>query len=52
MKMKFILNLIKKLILLFKKTKKKPVINITKGEDEEVIEFYNEFGVGLNNIIR
>ena len=38
--------------MLFKKTKKKPVINITKGEDEEVIEFYNEFAVGLNNIIR
>tara|TARA_R110000772_G_scaffold155732_3_gene266759 strand:- start:829 stop:981 length:153 start_codon:yes stop_codon:yes gene_type:complete len=50
--MKFILNIIKKIIALFKKTNKKPVINITKGEDEEVIEFYNEFGVGLNNIIR
>ena len=50
--MKFILNLIKKIIMLFKKTKKKRVINITKGEDEGVIEFYNEFAVGLNNIVR
>jgi len=50
--MKFILNLIKKIIMLFKKTKKKRVINITKGEDKEVIEFYNEFAVGLNNIVR
>ena len=49
--MKFILNLIKKIIALFKKTKKKPVINITKDEEKEVIEFYNEFGVGLSNII-
>ena len=38
--------------MLFKKTKKKRVINITKGEDKEVIEFYNEFAVGLNNIVR
>ena len=37
--------------MLFKKTKKKHVINITKCEDKEVVEFYNEFAVGLNNII-
>lgn len=36
--------------MLFKKTRKKPVINITKGEDKEVINFYNEIAVGLNNI--
>lgn len=48
--MKFILNLIKKIIMLFKKTRKKPVINITKDEDKEVINFYNEIAVGLNNI--
>ena len=50
--MKFILNLIKKIMLLFKKTNKKPVINITKGKDQQIIEFYNEFAVGLNNIIK
>jgi len=49
--MKFILNLIKKIIMLFKKTNKKRVINITKGEDKEVIEFYHEPIVGLSNII-
>lgn len=49
--MKFILNLIKKIIMLFKKTKKKRVINITKGEDNKVIEFYHEPLVGLSNII-
>jgi hypothetical protein len=48
--MKFILNLIKKIIMLFKKTKKKYVINITKGEYTEVINVYNEIAVGLNNI--
>lgn len=37
--------------MLFKKTKKKRVINITKGEDNEVIEFYHEPLVGLSNII-
>lgn len=37
--------------MLFKKTKKKRVINITKGEDNEVIESYYEPLVGLSNII-
>jgi len=49
--MKYILNLIKKIIMLFKKTNKKHVINITKGEDKKVIEFYHEPIVGLSNII-
>lgn len=49
--MKLILNLIKKIMLLFKKTNKKSVININKSTDGRVVSSYNDWIVGLNNIL-
>jgi len=49
--MKLILNLIKKIMLLFKKTNKKPVININKSTDDRVVSSYDDWIVGLNNIL-